>query len=251
MKNFFKELVNKKYFHICIIITIIFILLFILGLVTLRYNVEGETNMPFNISKITIISTSEGIDRNSAENKWEFDINQNNDIYLYIEKNDRYNKEEALKSITIDNIVIEKDNAKGENNIYKPEGETENLIFNSTTENKVEKIEYTGDITSNFSQMKIANQGGIVAFRYGNDKLAEYISNDDEISHSNLLKNVGVTNEELKSKITFDVTINIQSGKEYKSSVELELPAGDVVEQGTTSIEITDLKELVFKRIKN
>ena len=48
-----------------------------------NYDENGEKNLPFNISKISIISTSEGIDKTSeTENKWAFDINQNNDIYI-------------------------------------------------------------------------------------------------------------------------------------------------------------------------
>lgn len=251
MKNFIRDLVRKKYFHICIIIIIITVLLFILGIIVLRYSVEGETNMPFNLSKITVISTSEGTDKDAGENRWAFDINQNNDIYLYIEKNDKYKGTEAIKTININNIVIEKDSDKGENNIYKPDDTSENIFFSSKEENKVEEIEYIGSMQSNFGQMKISNQGGIVAFRYGNDKLAEYISNDEEINHSNLLKNSGTTNEELKVKMTFDLTIKIESGKEYMANVSLDLPVGDVIEEGTTSIEITDLSNIIFKRIKN
>lgn len=251
MKNFIRNLVRKKYFHICVISIIIVVLLFILGIVILRYSVEGETNMPFDLSKIVVISTSEGTDKDSGENRWAFDINQNNDIYLYIEKNDKYKKQEAIKTISIDNIIIKKNSEKGENNIYKPDATSEKLFFSSKEENKVEKIEYIGSMESNFGQMKISNQGGIIAFRYGNDKLAEYISDDEEINHSNLLKNSGTTNEELKAKITFDLTIKIEAGKEYQANISLDLPIGDVIEEGTTSIEMTDLSDIVFKRIKN
>ena len=87
MKETLRRIVNKKYFHMCMILVIIVVILFVLGVITLRYNVEGETNMPFDLSKITIISSSEGIDKESGENKWAFDVNQNNDIFLYIEKN--------------------------------------------------------------------------------------------------------------------------------------------------------------------
>ena len=87
MKETLKKIVNKKYFHICMIFTIIVIILFTLGMICLKYNVEGETNMPFRLSKITVISSSEGIDKENLENKWAFDVNQNNDVFLYIEKN--------------------------------------------------------------------------------------------------------------------------------------------------------------------
>ena len=56
-----KDLTKTKSFHICMIMVIIVVILFVVGLLVLRYNVEGETNMPFNLSKIAIISTQEGI----------------------------------------------------------------------------------------------------------------------------------------------------------------------------------------------
>ena len=47
----FKNIVTKKYFHIVVIISIVFIFLFGLGIIILKYNVEGETNMPFELQK--------------------------------------------------------------------------------------------------------------------------------------------------------------------------------------------------------
>ena len=83
-----RNVVNKKAFHVITISVIIIVLLFILGIVVLDYNENGESNMAFNVTKISVISTSEGIDKVSEGNKWAFDIFQNNDIYIYIEKNE-------------------------------------------------------------------------------------------------------------------------------------------------------------------
>ena len=88
-------------------------------------------------------------------------------------------------------------------------------------------------------------------FRYANDKVAEYISNEDEINHNELLKKANVKVEELKAKITMDLTITIESGKEYKATVTLDLPVEGVIENGTSSQEIIDTSNIIFKRIKN
>lgn len=108
MKEKIKYLINKKSFHICMVIVIVAVILFGLGLIILKYNVEGETNMPFKLGKVRIVSSSEGVDKAPGENKWSFDINQNNDFYIYIERNNKYNKQEAIKSIVIDNINVQK-----------------------------------------------------------------------------------------------------------------------------------------------
>ena len=58
-----KRLINKKWFHICMMIIIVTFLVTAALFITIKYNVEGETNMPFNLNKITIISSSEGINK--------------------------------------------------------------------------------------------------------------------------------------------------------------------------------------------
>ena len=51
----------KKAVKRSITLFIIVLILAIVGLVILRYNVEGEQNMPFNLSELTVISSAEGI----------------------------------------------------------------------------------------------------------------------------------------------------------------------------------------------
>lgn len=250
MLNKIRGITSKKYFHISMLIIMLAVILFIVGIIILRYSVEGETNMPFELSKISIISSAEGIDKEAVDTKWAFDIYQSNDIFLYIDKNDNYGKTEIIKSVTLNNIQIEsnkKDNIK----IYKPDSEQEKLIFKNSENNIVDSLEYTGDLESDLKNMKISNQGGIIAFRCSLDNLAEYKSDDEEINHQELLKKAGLTNEDLKTELTFDLNLNLQSGKEYKTTINLELPIGNVVEEGTTSQEITDLSKFIFKRIKN
>ena len=250
MREKIRNLVNKRYFHVCMTILIIVVILFIVGMLILRYNVEGETNMPFNLTKITVISSSEGIDKDAGENKWAFDIYQNNDIYIYIDKNENYKETEAIKNIVIDNFTIvgqRKDNIK----IYKPEFEEENVIFKYSEKNKVDRLEYIGELINDIKTMQVSNQGGIIAFRCSNDNLTEYRSDEDTINHNELLKKANITNESLKFNLKFDLSIILEDGKEFKTNVELDLPVDDVVNNGVTSKEFTDMSKFVFKRIKN
>ena len=146
-------------------------ILFIAGMMILKYNVEGETNMPFRLSKISIISSSQGMDKEAIDTKWAFDISQNNDIYLYIDKNSGYGKTEIIESVKIDQIKIEsllKDNIK----IYKPEEQEEKMIFKNEEKNNVQEILYKGEMESDLKQLKISNQGGLVAFRCAINNLA-------------------------------------------------------------------------------
>ena len=251
MKEKLKYLMNKKAFHISMLIVIVAIILFVLGIIVLQYNIEGETNMPFVLNKIAIISSVEGTDKEAGENRWAFDISQNNDINLYIEKNKNYDKQEAIKSILIDNIEIQRNSEKGKINFYRPNTTESGVYFKNVEENLVQTIEYKGAMQTDLKKLEISNQGGLIMFRVANDKVAEYISNEDEINHNELLKKANITVEDLKSKLSMDITIKIESGKEYKANIELDLPIEGVIENGTSSQEITDTKNIIFKRIKN
>ena len=77
---------GKKIFHIIMIIVIIVAILFSVGILVLRYQVEGETNMPFKVSKITLISATDATNNNDESNRWNLNVIQNNDIYIYIYK---------------------------------------------------------------------------------------------------------------------------------------------------------------------
>lgn len=245
-----KYLTTRKSFHIVMIIIILAVILFVVGILVLRYNVEGETNMPFELSKISVISSSGGNSLEAVDTRWKYSLYQSNDIYLYIDKNSNDDETEAISSILINNIHVDGQNSD-KIKIYRPDNQAESQMFVNQDTNIVEQIEYKGAMESNLKNLEISNQGGLIVFRCSYDNLAEYSSNDDVIDYQQLLSKTGITNEELNAKLTFDFTISTENGKEYKTNISLDIPIGDVVGQGTTSKEITDMREFIFKRIKN
>lgn len=250
MKDKVKQIMNTKQFHIIMVLLIIFCILFVVGVISLKYNVEGEGNLPFYLSKISIISSVEGMDTEDTTNKWNLTVNQNNDIYLYIKKNNEYKETEVIESVKLDNFNVENEPKVGEVKLLKPDSNIESVIFKNTSENEVDNIEFTGSMDSSIKELKISNQGGLVIFRYAINNIGNYISNDDEeINHRELLKKLNVNNDDLKFKVSFDIYITLNGGKIYKSNIDLELPVNDVVNQGTQSIEYTDLENIVFKRM--
>ncbi len=232
-----------------IIITISII--FALIMMVLKYHVEGETNLPFKINKIVIVSSTDGNNSTNEEdikNKWAIDVKQNNDIYLYIDKNENYGKTEIIESIQLKNFNINNPE-KGNVTIYKPSIE-ENKMFDNIPELKISELTYKGDLESNIKQLTISNQGGLIAFRCGNDTIGKYISNDaQEINYNKLLENINVKEEEIKFSLSFDIIIKLLNKKEYQTTVNLELPISGVVANGTANLEITDLSNLIFKII--
>lgn len=98
---------RKSYLKKYIAIFVISIILITVLSIIVKYYVEGESNMPFEISKIMIISNAGGIQNDNTETKWNLNLVQNNDIYIDIIKNKNYNQEEIIDKIIIDNIQIE------------------------------------------------------------------------------------------------------------------------------------------------
>lgn len=243
--------INKKIFHVVMIIVIIFAILCVGGIFILKYQVEGESNMPFKITKISLIESVEGTENQDSQEKWNFNVSLNNDIYVYIEKNSSYGKTEIIDSVEIKNIKMNKQKNIGELKLYKPVTDEKRMFINSP-ENEITEITYTGELESNIKEEKISNQGGIVAFRYAINNLSKYVSETDEqIDHSQLLKLTNVQFEDLQTNITFDMIINLKSGKKFQAPISLDIPNEDIIEKGTVGKEITDLKNIIFKRIEN
>ncbi len=248
MSNLVQKLKSSNFFHIIIIFSIIFILSFITFLIIVRYNVEGETNLPFNLSKISIISSSQGVNKDSTDTRWAFDISQNNDIFIEFTKNNEYIETEFIESIFIDNIqtkAINNDNIK----IFKPDLESTQLIFTNNENNISTSLNYLSNNQPDLNQMTISPQGGTIGFRCSNTNVAEYKSNDEVINHDELLQKCGVTSSDLNINLNFDLTLNLENENSYKTNINLTLPTGDVISNGTTSIELTNLDDIIFKKI--
>lgn len=243
--------VKQKIFHSVIIAVIIIAILCVGGMFILRYQVEGESNMPFKISKISIIESVEGTESQEAEEKWNLNVDENNDIYIYLEKNSAYGKTEIIQSVDIKNININKSKEKGIVALYKPV-QDEKRMFVNKEENEITEITYEGDLESNIKEQKISNQGGIIAFRYGINDISQYISQDaEEIDHSQLLKLTDITEDDLKTTLTFDIIINLTSGKKYQAPISIDIPTDEIIEKGTVGIDKTDINNIIFKRIEN
>jgi hypothetical protein len=57
----------------------------------------------------------------------------------------------------------------------------------------------------------------------------------------------GILSEDLKFSVQFDLVIKIDNN-EYKGTVKLDLPNGDILTNGKSTLEIKDFSKVVFKR---
>lgn len=243
------ELKGKKIVHICVILGIIVLILIIAGIIMLRYQVEGETNLPFELSKMIVVSTAESNEIEAvADTKWNFSVNQYNDIYLEIQKNDEYTKNINIKNITFENFVIEKNS--GAENIKLYRANSEGKVVEDEAHLVGSSLTYKGEEETNLDELKISNQGSIILLRSVNQNVCEVRSNDEEIIHDGTLLAKGNANsEDLNYKLSFDVVIETSRDIKYKGTISIELPTGDVQTQGKTQLEKTDFSDVIFKRM--
>lgn len=218
-------------------------------LIILKYHVEGEQNMPFEVKEFLVVSTAEGYQKKEAKkNNWEVEIYQTNDIYINIKKNKNYKSTEIIKSIRIENIHIDNEPKQGEIEIFIPSSDEQ--VYNYKEKYKIEnEITYEGDTKSDLKNLKISNQGGTITFRILNKTGKEYISNDDELRHDGtLLNKVNLSTEDIRTEVSFDIIINLESDISFFGNVTLQLPTGNIETQGITSLDKKDIENIIFKR---
>lgn len=248
-----KDRIQKLKFIIAIFIIVLVVAFVIFRII--KYQTEGEKNMPFNLSKIIVVSTAQKEDisqENEQNNIWNFNIIQTNDVYISIERNkNNTKKDEKIKNISINNIEVTESPAVGVLKPYMPnslEGENykysdEYVVNDSLTYRASDKIDY--------KNLQIGQNGGSIEISFANKQVGTYSSADDtEITYDGtMLSKIGITNEQVKSKVAFDLIIELDDGKKYSGRVELDLNCDNLIENGKSQIEITDFSNIIFKRI--
>lgn len=239
---------SKEKYVILFFIILIFCTTFF---IMYKYHVEGEKNIPFNITKFLVVSSAKTENIELNENIYEANVIQKNDLYIAIEKNKEHSKEDAIKKITINNFKIVEDSKKGNVKIYRTSLGTNNYEYIENYEIK-DSIEYTGAKETNLKteNMTISNQGGVIELSVILNDLGKVTYNEDDniLSDGRLLNRLQITSEEIRKTITFDMYIELVGGNTFKTTISLEMPTGDIVNDGVNTNEI-DLSKLVFKRV--
>lgn len=245
MNRIVKQKINQGLILLIIVVAFTFALS-----IMLKYKTEGETNMPFTLKKMIIISSAESDAKtgNTENLKWNFNINQYNDIYIEFEKNPNFKNESYIKSITLENFDFSTPN-KGQVMVYMPNPGEEKLFDYQDNLKIKDSLTFKGAETSNYKALNIANQGGTILFRAVNKGISEYQSNEDqEIAYDGtLLSKANVSPDDLKFSLTFDVVIETENNK-YRGTIAKELPYGDIEKDGVTKETIENFDDVVFKR---
>lgn len=240
---------KKRIIHIYAIIFVIIIILLIACALMFKYHVEGEKNLPFNLKKVNVISTAESALNQDEEGTWHAKILQKNDIFFVIEKNNNYKKDETIRKICFENFQIVKSNEDMIISIYRPTTSADKYIYSE--EYKIQNLlEYQGGLTTNTEVLQINNQGGLIGFSVTSDNLGEYVFVENEIlpSDGRLLAKANVESKNIKFEISFDIIIETNENHRFKANMKLDLPTGNILEEGVGTLEDTELTDIVFKR---
>lgn len=242
---------SKNLLKKCIFLVVMALIIFAVLLIVVRYEVEGEKEMPFDLSKILIVSSVNGNPNEDSENIWNISVSETNDIYIYIDRDE--GSKELIKSVSLENFDIENlTSTERDYKIYRPTGEMENLYSKSEADYKEDVISYQGSKIDDLKALEVSNIGGMVAFRFSEENLGTFTSNEEglEIHYDgNLLTNLGITVDDVKAKLGFDIIIETVSGIKYKGTVEVTVPGDDLITNGSSTIELTNFDEVIFKRV--
>jgi len=240
---------TKKNLKRIILLVIVLIILIVALILSLKYEKEGEKNLPFGISKLLVVNTIEGERSDNPNFIWDLNLKQNNDVYIYFEKID---ESQVLESITINDFKVTEMPLKGNIRVYRPTGEFSNLYKDSEVDLIDNEIIYTAGKYDDLESLETSMQGGVIAFRVSNEEIENYSSNDDTeiVYDGTLLSKTQTTLEDVKFKISFDLTIETKDGLKFEGTIELEMPLEELITTGKSTIEITNFDDVVFKRIK-
>ena len=238
-----KNLVKRSLFLVVLAVIFLFVIL-----IMARYEEEGEKVIPFDIAKMLIVSSVNGVQNTESEHVWDIDVSQVNDIYVYIERNK--NEDETIKEIVFENFKTYPEDISNIK-IYRPTGELEKLYLYSTEDYKEKSIAFLGTVKDDMKNLEIANIGGMCGFRLSNENLGKFVSDEETeeiIYDGRLLEKIGILNENVKLKLAFDIIIKTDDGINYRGNVVVDMPGEGLIEEGKTTIEINDFENVIFKR---
>lgn len=253
LKNFYSEFIKRKKVHLMIIAGIIIFLFIVSGLIIWRYQIKGENNLPFRISKMIVISSAEGNEipapEGEAKTKWNFEVSQINDIYFQMEKNNNKNddKKDNIKSITFENIKIENAQEPEKFKLYRGNSEAKiveddshaingNLSFSISNENDMENL-------------KMSSAGGVILLRSVNQNIGELRNNDDAVVHDGtMISQAQINSDSLKYTLSIDVVYETEKNIKYRGTIKISLPVGNLETEGKGEFEKTDFSDVIFKR---
>lgn len=246
MKTNTINVLKKSLFIAFILITITVVIS-----IVIKYDVEGEKEIPYKLEKIEITSHIDANDNEEkTENIWDVNLKEDNNVYVFLTKRNEDVKE-TIKEVKLSNFKVTEKSKVGEVKIYRPTGDLGNSLYTQSEQNYLNsEIIYLGDKVDTLKNLEIRNEGGMLGFRVSLENLGNFTSNDGIVYDGSLLSKIGLTNEDIKFGMTFDLTITLDNNVKFSGNIKLDFPSGDIIQETEPLLELTDFNNVIFKRIK-
>lgn len=208
------NLENSKY-KMQLIIYFTFVLLILIAFISyaIIIHAKGEWKQHFELKEIKCIKTA-SVGKENQENKNEINIDYINDFFFNFN-----NKENKIKKIILTDVELENN---GKINLYKLKNDNDVLTEKDIDFKKINKIEYV--VPSDQKEI-------IVPLRVKVHDISKFqVEHSIEIKSSlNLLKdkvNQDTINKQ-KYKLKFNIIVELEKGKKYKS--QFEYTSNDII----------------------
>lgn len=231
---------KKNIIVLFLIILIILVIIFILIWKNFIYNTSTISKEidKFYVDKTQCYSNVGAISNQTTYQnpEWNLNIYQYTDIAIYIGRLEDYNIDNYIKNLYINNIKISK-SKKGNQELYylNPLNYGDSDISNLSDENKINNelkynmINYDNEENDIKYSIPIFFEdcSNPITLRYLNsDIIKNYtISTTEPVEfNGSLLKSENIELKDLEAKISFDLNIVTESGKNHIINLEFEIP---------------------------
>ena len=233
-----------------ILITILFILIFVFTIL-IRGNIlrkkfakdcikiyENNESEVFKINKILLCSSANAIDLSEEKYMQDFNIYQYTDIAIYIDNGEDLSKKNTIKEMYIDNIILE-----GITNNENKSLNYKNLLCFGLKQD-IEELKKTESI--NFNIVRTNEEDGLANYDEptfftdcSNPISLEYLNynirtdykieeNKSILFDGSVLKDAGISIEEIKCKVKFKVNIINNLNEKYTCFININIPLKDI-----------------------
>ena len=165
-------------------------------------------------------------------------------------KKQNKNIKETIKEVKLNNFKITEKSKVGNVKIYRPTGDLGNNLYTQSEQNYLNsEIIYLGDKVDTLKNLEIRNEGGMLGFRVSLENLGNFTSNEGVVYNGSLLSKIGLTNNDIKFGINFDLTITLDNNISFTGNINLNFPSGDIINETEPLLELSDFNDIIFKRI--
>lgn len=158
-----------------------------------------------------------------------------------------------IKKLSINNIKMIQEPKLGGFSLFKPTNDPKNPFntnpkYNITNTRRYDIAVLSQNINTNFLPDSIGELGGIVhLYYYSNSFKSITKPKNQTIDFPTVMKELGISNDDLKAKIAFDLQVTNKKDQTFVKHLEFNLPVSDINNLKTYSTSnLTDADKNMF-----